>query len=186
MLLDIEQAQKNLDSAKSKLEDIRADLANKQVAYDSAKQAHAKHVAATAGRQRYPKSLSVQRDSLLRLKLEIEGLEGAEKIAEEKLEEAQTKLHLVQLYENAVKPYQQAEEVYFEKAEELIDAVEALNEKTEAVHVLVDNFLKQTGNPVAILRGLLSNQAMAGLSIKKFLDGDCSVSKESGQIQGMK
>jgi hypothetical protein len=170
--MNIEQAQRQFDSERSRLEDIKAELTKKQAEYDSAKQAHAKHVASTTGRKRYPRSLNVQREALLRLKMEIEGLEGAKAIAEEKLADVQTTLHLVQIHEIFAKPYQQAEQVYFNRTQKVIAAVDDLNERTAAVCVLVDKFLEQSGNPVGMLKVLINDPALSNLSLKKFIDGE--------------
>lgn len=170
--MNIEQAQKDVENVKTNLESIRLDLVKKRAEYNAAEESHVQHVAKTAGRQRYPRSLQVQRESLLRLRLEIEALEKAEKIAEEELEEAKNTLHLAELYQNVVKPYQQAERAYFEKANEVIAAVDELNKMTVAVCGLVDKFLEQSGNPVGILRSLVNDPALSGLSLEKFLGGE--------------
>ena len=94
--MNIKQAQIDLNKAKAKLETIRADIAEKKAKLDAAEESHTKHVAANAGRKRFPRSLQVQRESLLRLKLEIEVLEKAKTMAEDEVAAAERSLHLAE------------------------------------------------------------------------------------------
>jgi hypothetical protein len=104
--------------------------------------------------------------------LEIEGLERAKGMSENAVADDENRLQLAELYQNVVKQYQQAELVYFKKAEVLMSEIQELNKMTEKLCASVDSFLEYTENPVQILRSLLTNPAMVGLSIRKFLGGE--------------
>lgn len=160
-----------ISTALAKLKTIRQDIQKKHREQAKLKESHVRLVENTVGRQRMPKSLEKQRNSLLTVTLEIEGLEGARVNLETKLTDLQIELTRAELYPR-VKAYRQAEQQLVDKAEMVVQEIVGLNKQMQLCKESVEEFLEEAGNPLEILRSLVNDPALSGLSHRAFFVGE--------------
>jgi hypothetical protein len=108
---------------------------------------------------------------MLTLSLEIENLEVVGDKIEGKLAQLQTELARSELFENTLQTYKQGEHEFTEKAEMVIQEFIDLNKRMLSCKNSIEEFLNQSSNPLEILRSLLNDPALSGLSLRDFFLG---------------
>jgi len=161
----------DIGETKTKLETLDQSLQKKQQQLGKLKESHVKLVESRLGRERLPKSIGKQRESMLGIGLEIENLEVIKDNLQERLAHLQTELSRAELYENTLQAYRQAEQLFAEKAEMVIQEIIDLNRRLQSARESVEAFLQGSENPLEILKSLLSDPALSGLSLRDFFLG---------------
>jgi len=186
-----EEIRAEISEIKGKLETLTQSMEKKQQDLVKLRESHVQLVESRIGRERLPKSIGKQRESLLSLSLEIENLEVVKGNLESKLADLQQELYRSELYENQVQAYKQAEHDFSEKTEVLIQEFIDLNKQIQSCKHSVEKFMQESGNPLEILRSLLNDPALSGLSMRDFFlghiveggsDGNASFVQELVQV----
>ena len=133
---------------------------------------HTALVESNIGKERLPKSLERQRELLLALDLEIETLERVKGNLETKLAQLQSEVARAELYEQEVSGYSEAEQEFVEMTDSLFKEIEQVNEAIDSFRARVEVFLKNSGNPLEVLKPLLEDPALSGLSLEGFFAGE--------------
>jgi DNA repair exonuclease SbcCD ATPase subunit len=175
-----EEIQAEIEETQRKLSTLERTLRAKENELAKLRDSHAQMVERTIGRGRMPRSLGKQRESLLALTMEMEGLESAKVNLQGKLTQLQLDLARAHLYETAVADYTEAERRFVEMAEALFLEIRELNQSVANCKTTIDEFLSQPANPVEIISSVINDPALSGLSLEKFFEGEI-VQAEPGE-----
>jgi len=167
-----EEIKQEITETQSKLQTLHQSIEKKQRELAKLKESHVQLVESRIGRERLPKSIGKQRESLLSLSLEIENLEGVRGKIEDKLADLKQELARVNLYENQLKQYHEAEKRLLDMATSVVNEIDELNARMDLCRASIEEFLGQPSNPLEILKSILSDPSLSGLSVARFFNGD--------------
>jgi len=166
-----EEIRAEITQTAEKLETVGQDILSKHKEVKKLKENHTQWLTSNIGKERMPKSLAKQRDSLLSLALEIENLESVKCNLESKLADLKREHARAMLFDNNLAAYQTAERSFVEKAEMVIQEFIDQNKRMLSCKNSIEEFLNQSSNPLEILRSLLNDPALSGLSLRDFFLG---------------
>jgi hypothetical protein len=165
--MNIETEQKQLQTAKRRLSAIESDLAEKQITHDKAETEYAEHYAAYSHRTRKPKSVANQRERLLKLRVEVEALEKAKGIYQDKVADCERNVALAELYQG--QQYLKQEQLFQEQSKSINFAVANLQAAIETFITIATEFFQNSTAPLDLLRSLSTNPLFEGVSLEAFL-----------------
>ena len=99
---DSDQIRAEISEVQARLEIVGQEIQKKQQELAKLKDSHFQWVESNIGKERLPKSIGKQRQSMLTLNLEIENLEVVRDKIEGKLAQLQTELAPSELFENTL------------------------------------------------------------------------------------
>jgi len=167
-----EEIKQEITVTKSKLQALNQSIEKKQQELARAKESHFQLVRSRIGRERLPKSIGKQRESMLSLSLEIENLGVVKGNLESKLTDLKQELARANLYENQLKQYHETKKRFLDTAALLLNEIDELNARMDLCRASIEDFIGQSGNPLEILKSLLSAPSLSGLSVAKFFNGE--------------
>jgi hypothetical protein len=168
---DSDQIRAEISEVQARLETVGQDIQRKQQDLTKLKDSHVQWVESNIGKERLPKSVGKQRQSLLTLGLEIENLEVVRDKIEGKLADLQRELYRSELYEHQVQAYKQAEQQFADKAEMVLQEIVDLNKRMQSCKESVEKFMQESGSPLEILKSLHNDPALSDLSLRNFFAG---------------
>jgi hypothetical protein len=165
-----------LESKINSLNEQIADLEEKKA---SAEQEHTKLIQQNLSNEKpshgpglgdaFAKSLehALHADALRKAKLDLEA----------RLNQAQSELSVVRLYEITVQAFKEKESNFLHNVQRIEKSISALNKNLDALAETIDIFMQETSNPLDAVESLLKNPMLAGLSFKGFIDGEIKQAK---------
>jgi archaellum component FlaC len=104
--------------------------------------------------------------------LQADALEVAKTKLEARLNQAQSELGVVRLYESTIQAFKKEESDFIDNVKRIEKSISALNKNLDALAETIDIFMQEAGNPLDAVESLLKNPLLAGLSLQAFLVGE--------------